>query len=117
MRAHLPGESAETTRNIVIVGGTSFWSEYHFVGTPDHPASYPNIAQDFQHTFALLRGLPCDVFLGEHGRHFDMLAKLKRYPQDGPRVFVDPAGYMNFVAGAQKTFEQELRKQQATDVR
>lgn len=117
MRAHLPGEPAGTTRNIVIVGGTSFWSEYHFVGDSDDSASYPGIAQDFRHTFALLRGLPCDVFLGAHGGYFDMLAKLKHYQQDGPRVFIDPAGYMNFVADAQKTFEQELRKQQATDVR
>jgi metallo-beta-lactamase class B len=114
MRAHLPGEPAGTTRSIVIVGGTGFWSEYHLVATPGHPASYPGIAQDFQHTFTLLRGLPCDVFLGAHGGYFDMLAKLKHYQQDGPRVFIDPAGYKDFVAHAQDTFEQALRKQPAT---
>jgi metallo-beta-lactamase class B len=113
MRSHLPGEPAGTTRNIVIVGGTAFWSEYHFVAAPGHPVSYPGIAQDFQHTFAVLRGLPCDVFLGAHGGYFDMLTKLKHYQQDGPRVFIDPAGYKNFVADAQKTFEQALSKQQA----
>jgi metallo-beta-lactamase class B len=113
MRSHLPGEPAGTSRNIVIVGGVSFWSEYHFVATPTHPASYPGIAQDFQHTFVVLRALPCDVFLGAHGRYFDMLTKLKRYPKDGPRVFIDPAGYKDFVADAQQTFEQALTKQQA----
>jgi metallo-beta-lactamase class B len=113
MRSHLPGEPAETKRNIVIVGGTGFWSEYHFVATPGHPVSYPGIAQDFQHTFSVLRGLPCDVFLGAHGGYFDMLLKLKRYPQDGPRVFIDPDGYQEFVADAQKTFEKAFRKQQA----
>lgn len=113
MRAHLPGEPAGTMRNIVIVGGVSFWSEYHFVATPGHPASYPGIAKDFEHTFAVLRGLPCDVFLGAHGSYFDLLTKLKRYPQEGPRVFIDPAGYKAFVANAQKTFEQALQKQQA----
>ena len=46
-----------------------------------------------------------------------MLTKLGRYPQDGPRVFIGPAGYKDFVAGAQKTFEQELAKQQATAAR
>ncbi len=117
MRAHLPGEPAGTMRNIVIVGGVAFWSEYHFVATPGHPVSYPGIAQDFQHTFATLRGLPCDVFLGAHGGYFDMLTKLKHYPQDGPRVFIDPAGYREFVADAQKTFEQALAKQQATAAR
>jgi metallo-beta-lactamase class B len=113
MRSHLPGEPAGTVRNIVIVGGTGFWSEYHFVATRDHAASYPGIVQDFQHTFAVLRSLPCDVFLGAHGGYFDMLEKLERYPQDGPRVFIDPAGYKDFVTDAQRTFEQELSKQQA----
>jgi metallo-beta-lactamase class B len=113
MRSHIPGEPAGTLRNIVIVGGTGFWSEYHFVPTHNHPVSYPGIVQDFQHTFATLRALPCDVFLGAHGGYFDMLTKLEHYPQDGPRVFIDPAGYKDFVADAQKTFEQALTKQQA----
>ena len=117
MRAHIPGEAAGTLRNIVIVGGVSFWSEYHFVATPNHPASYPGIAQDFQHTFATLRALPCDVFLGAHGGYFDMLAKLERYPKDGPRVFIDPSGYQHFVADAQKTFEQAWMKQKAAAAR
>jgi metallo-beta-lactamase class B len=117
MRAHLPGEPAGTARNIVIVGGVGFWSEYHFVATPSQPVSYPGIVQDFQHTFAVLRGLPCDVFLGAHGGYFDMLSKLKHYPQDGPRVFIDPAGYRHFVADAQQTFERALRKQQVAAAR
>jgi metallo-beta-lactamase class B len=117
MRSHLPGEPAGALRDIVIVGGTGFWSEYHFAATPGHPVSYPGIVQDFQHTFAVLRALPCDVFLGAHGAYFDMLTKLQRYPQDGPRVFIDPAGYKDFVAHAQKTFEQALTKQQAAAAR
>ena len=117
MRSHLPGEPAGTMRTIIIVGGVGFWSEYHFVATPNHPVSYPGIVQDFQHTFVVLHGLPCDVFLGAHGGYFDMLTKLKHYPHDGPRVFIDPAGYRDFVADAQQTFEQALRKQQAAAAR
>jgi metallo-beta-lactamase class B len=113
MRSHIPGDPPGVTRDIVIVGGVSFWSEYHFVGTPGHPASYPGIAEDFQHTFTVLRALPCDVFLGAHGEYFDMLTKLKRYPRQGPRVFVDPDGYKEFVADAQETFEKALSKQKA----
>jgi metallo-beta-lactamase class B len=114
MRSHLPGEPAGTTREIVIVGGVGFWSEYHFVAAPGQSVSYPGIVEDFQHTFAVLRALPCDVFLGAHGGYFEMLTKLKHYPQDGPRVFLDPAGYRDFVVDAQKSFEQALRKQQAS---
>jgi len=111
MRSHLPGEPIGTMRNIVIVGGTGFWSEYHFVATPGHPVSYPGIVQDFQHTFAELRGLPCDIFLGAHGVYFDLLRKLRRYSMNGPRVFIDPDGYKQFVARSQVNFTIELNKQ------
>jgi len=110
MRSHLPGEPAGTSRNIVIVGGVGFWSEYHLVATPSHPVSYPGIVQDFQHTFAVLGALPCDVFLGAHGGYFDMLTKLKHYPQDGSGVFIDPKGYREFVTHAQEKFEKALSK-------
>jgi metallo-beta-lactamase class B len=113
MRSHLPGEPVGTMRNIVIVGGVGFWSDYHFVATPSHPVSYPGITQDFQHTFSQLRALPCDVFLGAHGVYFEMLTKLKRYPQAGPRVLIDPTGYKEFVADAQEIFKQTLSQQEA----
>jgi metallo-beta-lactamase class B len=113
MRSHLPGEPEGTMRDIVIVGGTSIWSEYHFVATPGHPVSYPNIVQDFQHTFSELRALHTDVFLGAHGGYFDMLTKLKRYSQAGPSVFVDPAGYQKCVDEAEETFRKALSEQQA----
>jgi hypothetical protein len=42
-----------------------------------------------------------------------MLKKLERYSMDGPRAFIDRAGYKDFVTDAQETFEQALSKQQA----
>lgn len=114
MRAHFPGEAAGIMRNVVIVGGTGFWSEYRFVAGAGRAVSYPGIAQDFQHTFVLLRALPCDVFLGAHGGYFDMLPKLERYGREGPRVFIDPAGYARYVSDSQQVFERALRLQQAT---
>ena len=113
MRAHVPGEPPKQLRDVVIVGGVSFWSDFHFVDRPGKPASYPGIAQDFEHTFATLHALPCDIFLGAHGQYFNMLSKLERYPAEGPRVFIDPAGYAAFVAKGQSAFEAELAKQQA----
>jgi metallo-beta-lactamase class B len=114
MRSHLPGEPAGTVRDIVIVGGTGFWSEYRFVASPGRPVSYSGIAEDFEHTFVALRALPADVFLGAHGGYFDLLTKLKQYSQRGPRVFVDPEGYRRFVADSEEAFETELAKQRAT---
>ena len=112
-RVHVPGEPASQLRNVVIIGGDSFWSEYHFIDRPGHPASYPHIAADFQHTFAVLHALPCDIFLAAHGAQFDMLTKLQQLPTQGPKIWIDPAGYRDAVNDAQETFTTELAKQQA----
>lgn len=113
MQVHLKGDPAGVKRNVVIVGGISFWGDFHFVDKPGRPASYPGIAQDFANTFRTLHGLPCDVFLGAHGVYFDMLDKLKRYPAEGEKVFVDPAGYAKFVDEGQAKFEAALAKEKA----
>jgi metallo-beta-lactamase class B len=109
---HLPGEPADQLRNVVIVGGVSFWSDFHFVERPGHPASFPGIAQDFARTFRVLRSLPCDIFLGAHGSYFDLKSKLPRLAGEGPQVFLDPAGYKEFVAENQAAFEAALKKEQ-----
>ena len=112
-RMHVPDDPKDKLRDVVIVGGASFWSDYRLVDHPGQPASYPGIAEDFEHTFAVLQVLPCDIFLGAHGQYFNMSAKLARLPAEGPSVFIDPAGYAAFVAKAQSDFEKELTKQKA----
>jgi metallo-beta-lactamase class B len=110
-RSHLPGEPIDTVRNIVIVGGVSFWSDFHFVDRPERPASYPGIAADFRHTFATLHALPCDVFLGAHGVYFDLLGKLSRHSKNGRSVWIDPDGYKAFVYKAELAFNTTFAKQ------
>ncbi|MDE1163640.1 MAG: subclass B3 metallo-beta-lactamase [Acidobacteriaceae bacterium] len=112
-RVHLRGEPAGKLRNVVIVGGTGFWSDFHFVAKPGTPESYPGIAQDFEHTFATLHALPCDIFLGEHGKYFDLSAKLPRLKSEGPRVFLDHKGYERFVSDSEAAFREELAREQA----
>jgi metallo-beta-lactamase class B len=104
LRSHLPGEPKGTLRNIVIVGGASFWSDFHFVDRPERPASYPGIAADFRRTFATLHALPCDVFLGAHGIYFDLLGKQSRHSKNGVSVWIDPDGYRAFVDDAELAF-------------
>jgi metallo-beta-lactamase class B len=100
-------------RNVVIVGSWNVNPGFRLVDTKAKPASYPGIAADYAHTFDVLRGLPCDIFLGAHGVYFDMLEKLKRMPAEGSAVWVDPAGYKAAVAERQQAFEAELAKQKA----
>jgi metallo-beta-lactamase class B len=112
LRSHLPGEPKDRLRNIVIVGAASFWSDFHLVDHPEHPASYPDIAADFRHTFATLRALPCDVFLGSHGGYFGLLSKLSRQSKNGVSVWIDPDGYKAFVNRAELAFNIAFAKQQ-----
>ncbi len=110
-RAHVPGEPADKLRDIVIVGGVFALPHYRLIAKSGHPASYPGIAADFEHTFAVLRALPCDIFLGAHGGYFDLLAKLDRMPKEGAAVFIDAAGYQAFIADGQHSFEATLAAQ------
>ena len=107
---HLPGEPAEQVRHAVIVGGVSFWSDFHFIDRPGQPASYPGIAQDFANTFRTLRSLPCDLFLGAHGGYFRLKTKLARLAQIGPQVFLDGAGYQAFVTRNEADFAAAMKK-------
>ena len=114
---HLAGEPAEQKRNAVIVGGVFFWSDFHFVDRPGQPASYPGIAEDFARTFRTLQSLPCEIFLGAHGSYFNLKSKLPRLEKEGPKVFLDAAGYKEFVAKGQAAFEAALKKEQEAGAR
>lgn len=111
LRSHLPGEPAGRLRDIVIVGGLSFWKDFYFIDRPERSASYPGIADDFRNSFATLRSLPSDVFLGAHGGYFDLLGKLSRQSKNGVSVWVDPAGYKAFIDKAELNFNTAFARQ------
>jgi metallo-beta-lactamase class B len=97
------------TYNVVIVGSWNVNPGFKLVGNKD----YPQIAQDYEATFRVLHGLPCDIFLGAHGQYFGMLAKYAAMKPNGPNVFVDPVSYKNMVAEREQAFLKELKRQQA----
>jgi metallo-beta-lactamase class B len=96
----------------VIVGSWNVNPGFRLVDRPRHPASYPGIAADYRKTFATLRKLPCDIFLGAHGAYFNMLDKLEKSKQSGESVWVDREGYRAAVAEREQAFQKELEKQQ-----
>jgi metallo-beta-lactamase class B len=100
------------TLNAVIVGSWNVNPGFRLVDKPQQPASYPGIADDYRKTFATLKTLPCDIFLGAHGAYFNMIDKAARAGTTGESVWVDPEGYKAAVAEREKAFETELRKQQ-----
>lgn len=97
------------TYNVVIVGSTNVNPGYKLVNN----ARYPQIAQDYERTFRVLKSLPCDVFLGAHGSYYGMEAKYARMKAGERNPFIDPEGYKKFVAQKEQDFLTELAKQKA----
>lgn len=93
--------------NVVIVGSPNVNAGYYLVKN----AGYPGIAQDYVKTFAVLKSLPCDVFLGAHGAYFDMKTKYEKFKAGDKNAFIDPAGYKAYVAEREGTFRDEWERQ------
>jgi metallo-beta-lactamase class B len=96
------------TLNVVIVGSPNVNPGYILVGNKN----YPQIAEDYQKTFAVLQRLPCDVFLGAHGGYFGMKAKYEKMKAGAANPFLDPDGYKAYVAERNAAFQKEWARQQ-----
>jgi metallo-beta-lactamase class B len=96
------------TLNAVIIGSPNVNPGYVLVGNKD----YPQIAQDYVKTFKVLKGLPCDLFLGAHGAYFGMKAKYEKAKEGEANPLIDPEGYKSYVAEREATFEKEWKRQQ-----
>jgi len=99
--------------DVVVIGSPNVNPGYRLVNNAD----YPKIADDYTQTFALLKSLPCDIFLGAHGNYYDMIAKHERLEKN-PKTnsFIDPQGYKAYVALKEATFRKKLTDQQAAPV-
>jgi|SRR5579872_877695 len=97
------------TYDAVIVGSPNVNPGYKLVNN----AEYPQIAQDYEHEFAVLKALLCDIFLGAHGAYYDLAAKYPKLNAGGENPFIDPAGYKAYIADRESAFKEELAKQQA----
>jgi len=94
------------TLHVVIVGSPNVNPGYKLVGNP----AYPRIAEDYAHEFAVLKSLPCDVFLGAHGSYYGMKDKLVRWQQGDKDAFIDPNGYQIYIAEREQAFEKDLKQ-------
>lgn len=93
--------------HVVIVGSPNVNRGYKLVRN----TRYPRITADYRHEFAVLKKLPCDLFLGAHGGYFDLTEKYPRFKAGDRDAFIDPAGYQAYVANREQAFETELKKQ------
>jgi metallo-beta-lactamase class B len=100
------------TLHVVIVGSPMGNRGMKIVNNP----RYPQIAEDYEKGFAVLRSLPVDVFLGAHGYYFNLPDKYKRFQAGDKNAWIDPDGYKTFIDNAQKQFEANWQKQKAETV-
>lgn len=98
---------AGKTYDVVIVGSPNVNPGYKLVNN----SRYPSIAADYAHTFAVLKALPCDVFLGAHGSYFDLETKFARLKPGAANPYIDPAGYKAYVAERERAFQKKLAEQ------
>jgi metallo-beta-lactamase class B len=95
------------TLNVVIVGSPNVNAGYILVGNKN----YPGIAEDYVKMFAVLKSLPCDIFLGAHGAYFGLKAKYEKMTAGAANPFIDPDGYKAYVAERDDTFRKEWERQ------
>ncbi|MGA8030734.1 MAG: subclass B3 metallo-beta-lactamase [Bryobacteraceae bacterium] len=81
-----------------------------------HNKKYPQMVSDYEHSFAVLLALPCDVFLGPHPTFFHMQEKLARMKKGGPNPFIDSGEMHALVLDSQQDFQRELIRQQGRGV-
>jgi len=112
---HTKGNTTWTTRiddgaksYDVVLAGSPAALDYQLVGKE----SYPGIAADFEKTFTVLKKLPCDIFLSDHGSFFSFEQKRERLVRgEKTNPFIDPDGYKRFVTEYEKEFRQKVEAQ------
>jgi metallo-beta-lactamase class B len=88
-------------RDVVFLCSISAPSDYRLVGNPQ----WPDAVADYRRSFATLRALPCDIFLGSHGSFFSLESKIGR-----PERFVDPAGYRAHLDTMEAAFNRRVQQ-------
>lgn len=97
----------DRTLDVVVVGSPNVNPGFQLVNNKD----YPGIADDYAVGFAVLKKLPCDIFLGAHGKYYGMLEKFERYGDDKPNPFIDSDGYRAYIEEREQTFRAKLADQ------
>jgi metallo-beta-lactamase class B len=97
------------TLNVIFVCSTTA-PGYQLVNNP----KYPDIATDFEQTFARMKKFKVDIFLSAHASQYKLdekLALLQSGAKSNP--FIDPKGYIEYLEATEKSFRDLLASQKA----
>lgn len=91
----------------VVIAGSMSAPGYTLVGAGQ---SYPGIDADYAKSLAMLKTLPCDVFLTLHGHEFGLDAKRQRLAAgEEANPFVDSAGYRAWLVRAEAALAAQMK--------
>lgn len=79
------------------------------VGQPTHPG----IVDDYRATYAKVKAMKVDIFLGPHPEVYGMQAKRAAMKDGTPNPFVKPGENVAYVSGLEQDFDKQLAKQTA----
>jgi metallo-beta-lactamase class B len=86
---HTPGCTTWTT-TVRDDGGKDYNVVFHCSYRAGNTIS-PDAARQFERTFKVVRALPCDVPLGDHGAQYNMQEKYAKLKPGAPNPFIDKA--------------------------
>lgn len=112
---HTAGNTAWTTTvtengkqyRVVFASSMSINPGVHMVNF----APWPDIADAYAKSFQVLKGLPCDIFLGPHAGFFNLKEKAARMSKEGVNAFVDPKGYKDYLARFERLYIEQLKQE------
>lgn len=99
------------TYDVVIVGSPNVNTGYKLVGN----TAYPQISDDYERMWRVLKSLPCDIFLGAHGSYFGLEEKYALLKSSTVNPFLDHDGYLNYIAEKEQEFRTEWARQRHAD--
>jgi metallo-beta-lactamase class B len=73
-----------------------------------HSTSYPNVLGDFEHSFATVSALPCDILLTPHPDASGLWQRLERRERGDTDALVDRAACRDLAAGARRQLAARL---------
>jgi metallo-beta-lactamase class B len=95
--------------HVVFVCSVSVPDEYRLMGNP----RYPRAVDDYERSFRILRGLPCDVLLGPHASFFHQDERRARIADGAPNPFVDPAACVTYLDRSEQAFRAHMEKERS----
>jgi metallo-beta-lactamase class B len=97
------------TYDVVIIGSPNVNAGYKLVNNE----LYPQIAEDYERMFRVMKSLNADVYLGAHGDYYGMEAKFARMKPGAANPFIDPEGYKRYISEKEQEFRTKLAAQKA----